>query len=195
MRALLPILLLLPLSAAAQPAKAMPLFDGFKTFCVDTGARLPAIEAAMKKTGAKLTHPLAVMTSPFQLSTEIWEIDASGRRLTIAAGSEMDPASKSFPERDFDVCTVMLSGNDAAGITALRKWIRIAPTSVTGSARSVIVEHFTWRDSGKGPAAVPKNSADYVAAEAKGEIWSLDLIRNRSIATVQLRHLLKVKMP
>src|ERR1700739_4472839 len=71
----------------ATPMPASPLFAAFKMFCVDTGANLGAIKAAVTAAGGVTHRPPGSTEWPFPMTVANWDINLQGHRMTVGGGT------------------------------------------------------------------------------------------------------------
>jgi hypothetical protein len=190
-------------SASARAASGMPLFDAFKTFCVDTGAKPSAVKAAVEAAGGKVRRQTdsaaqasGAMGPPFPLTLTTWDIAVQGHTMMVDTGT-------SYPSRrlsasnsqtfDFDTCSIHSIANEDASVAAVRDWVGVPPAWVSTSSHSnkrwpdLTQYHYVYQTVG----TVHMGLADRdqgPSAQTEGRYWGLVLLRDARGASLQLIH-------
>jgi hypothetical protein len=167
------VLVLLTLVAGPAPATdAAPLYAIFQQFCIATGAKPEAVEAALRAAGwVKASQPDGSVS---------WQRSPTDHALRINTGTATTDNGRGH-------CMAVNEAADDASVVAIQKWVGVTP-DVSGDA--VMTSYFyVFREAGGVRSALPDNDrAAQADAETKGEAWVLVLDRARAGAIAYLGH-------
>jgi hypothetical protein len=181
----------------------LPLFDAFKSFCVETGAKPEVVNATVEAAGGKLHMPSVdttkgrdSMDSPFPLTLTTWDITLKGHPMWVSSGT-------SYPSRklgsaknrvsDFDSCDISSFANEDASIEAIRRWANVEPNEVSTNppsakwSPSLTMYFYSFQVSGSVHSAIA-DKGQILKAEEEGRFWSLVIMQNSHSAAFQLVH-------
>ncbi len=159
----------------AQAAKT-PLFDAFKRFCIDTGARSQAVAAAVIAAGGRQGPPSFL----YQPGT-YWRFCACKADLTISSASfHFDTGSGSGHE----ACVIESRRDDATKASLLiGRWVGVAPSYNAYGAQSY---RFLVRGDKRLPIATGREpTPDDLKA---GRVWWVKLGRGDFGVKAMLNH-------
>ena len=166
--------------AAAAEAGTPRLFNAFKSFCADTGARPDEVKKAVLATGGTPHDPPTRSTeTPFSMQTSLWDVKASGHALVVAAGQAHTGGANAKAMAD---CVVTGTEADDASLKALAGWAGV-PANPDANQH---ITYYVFEDN----AGTHQQISNGKAAEAEGRIWRLTVIRGPGVASVDLMHLL-----
>ena len=176
-----------------------PLFDAFKTFCVDTDANPEAVKTAVEAAGGKL-HAQGSTDWPFAMTTRSWDISQNGHNMTISTGTQhirSDQMAAHPSPIDSTDCIINEYGKDDAGVSAIQKWVGVPPGSSSGKAGpytlngmklpAITIYFYGYQIVGKARVAV-MDQASLRSAQKEGRYWSLVLIKDSHGASLQFVH-------
>ena len=165
---------------AAAADTATPLFNAFKSFCADTGARADDVKAAVLAAGGAPHNPPTRSTeTPFSMQTALWDVKAGGHAWVVSAGRAYSGGANDVAMAD---CVVSGAEADAASAAALAGWAGV-PANPGGNER---LTYYVFEDKSGAHQAV----SDGKVAQEEGRIWRLTVIRAPGVVSVELMHLL-----
>ena len=157
-----------------------PLFNAFKSFCADTGARADEVKRAVLAAGGAPHNPPTKSTdTPFSMQSSLWDINAHGQALVVAAGHAETVGADARAMTD---CVVSGEEADVASLTALAGWAGVPASAGTNEH----LTYYVFEDRGGAHQPV----SDGKTAEEAGRIWRLTVIRAPGVVSVELMHLL-----
>ena len=188
-------------ASAAKPD--LPLFTAFKAICIDTGAKLELVSAAVQAAGGTPHYPnsgsteyAALPDGAFPKSLVVWDVAVEGRRMMVFAGGDhtsRDQGVQSDGTDDFDSCQIDSDADEDASVAALRAWAGVAVQFEAVISRDaegnpeITQTHFQFQKAGSAHKPIA-NKAERLAVRAKGRYWAFDIVRSPKTVSVTLIH-------
>ena len=174
------VVLLFGVRGAFAEDVGTPLFNAFKSFCAETGARADDVKrAVLAAGGAPHDPPTQSVEAPFSMRTTLWDVKAGGLGLVVSAGEAHTSGADAQAMAD---CVVRSSEVDTASLMALANWAGV-PAHPSSTPR---LTYYVFEDAGGRHRAL----SDVHGAEAVGRTWRLSVIRMPGLVTVDLMHAL-----
>jgi hypothetical protein len=185
------LLLTLAFALPSSVQAATPLFDMFKTLCIDTGADPEAVKKAASAMGGK-AGPDFETDDRSDSSKENGQNWAIGKDAYITLGTEFSPATRSAPAENDTSCTVATYHlPDEAGIARLRQWAGVARLYQANRVPSLVIKDVAFYSfqvlNGK-HVPMPEGHAEFDKARASGHFWTLSVMDVKDGAMVELTH-------
>jgi hypothetical protein len=179
----LAFLQLFALAVSVQAHAGTPLFDAFKTICIDTGADPAAVIKAIEAMGGKPLGP-AVRTDMYATPAldQPWSI---GKTLEVFVTEQKDPPTPSSPADSLTACSMTSLMRDAQSYAPARRWVGIPNDGPAG-----MNELYIFEDRDGKHFSMPKDRAAFYKLQATGHTWTLMISEGGSASTLALTHYL-----
>jgi hypothetical protein len=197
MRKFIPILIVAITSLAGDASAqndVTPLWTAFKTFCIDTGAKPDAVEAAVVKAGGVLKNRVDTQW-PYPMKGAFLEYVIAGDRLSVQTMKSHIPQFISMGDLYGEQCMIGTitndtNSNDDISVAAIRRWVGIPPVRQMITPDIGSSEGYIYRETETGRIALEPNSEAMHKASAEGQEWVLVILQMHGHAGVQLGHIL-----
>jgi hypothetical protein len=166
----------LPANAEAQSSDP-PLFAAFKTYCIQYGADPDAVDAAIQAAGGTQTSP-PYKFEGWHATMRFWDLNLFFHTIRMITGSAWSPSGEAS-------CSALITEQDDASLTAIIKWVGVAPKSKE-PGRLV----FDFEMVGENRVAAPVDTAAYQKDKVEGRLWELTLEKSRRSTSASLTHFL-----
>ena len=154
----------------------LPLFESFKTICVDTQGQREAVEKAIERAGGRLRQ------SKFDgvyVSYWFWDIAVAGHTMSVDFTMFRNP-------RDA-ICGVTSEHNEDDSIAAIIKWVGVAPEPDTViSDPHHTARTFRYQQQGDSRSPLPTDQAVFGQMLINGRLHTLWVSQYSTSASVSI---------
>jgi hypothetical protein len=150
-----------------------PVFEAFKTYCVDADFDPQAEAVDVETRGGKPHNPHTGSTSfdrQFPMTVTMWDITVQGQPLILTFGTSREPFGKDELV-DQTNCIILSFAGDAASANAIRAWV--GSERFAQASRSF--EHFEFKNTNGVHSAISDEAARKAALKS-GQLWELELV-------------------
>lgn len=149
-------------------AQEFPLFDAFKSFCVNTGGHMDSVKSAVEKAAGTQIKPPTSSGGPYPRTDASWSVTVAGHKMTIAASTSHGPYG---PGRtaDHEECKIDSFAKEDESIAWIQAWV--GNVSSQGNSSLMI---YNFQEQGGILQPLPSDSEPVQAA---GHAWMLIIRR------------------